>query len=864
MAEFEELRLTVNLVDNASAGLSRIRTEIGALTQVTTRMTAGLAGASTGVTNLGGVMQRNAPAMRSLRTEVTALNRSAENLGRGLIEMATAFTQGRAALPQLAEGLFTSVSAVRSLGLGLRVLAPAAAGVGLAIAGLGTAVVLGAAAFVTYSIFAFRFAKEMDGLARTGKALGSSFGDVRNMQNVARQYGMASETLINNLAGLQKAQVDLHQNGSRLRADLLSKGMDPKWISDIQRETEGWKASNMVREKGLQIEKELIAKGWNPRAARGMINELAQMMGMDKGIFDRKPMRPLDPRVEAELGRIEVLSRDISEAWGRIGDQIESMKLELLSAGLPVVKGILKWFDEKIDAIKRMYDDFIEWYSPRSETNKRLKEERDKELAAPPKMGPYGPRQRGFTLPHLQRQSFTGGNDNNPLLHRASFTTERLVEDTEENTSQLEKLTSQLEKINAYFDYSRSVGGGTGSGGAGAGAGRGGGAAGARGGGAGARGGGGAHDHGTGSGGNVQMSGGEKLASGYFAPITSSKAGGGLGGTSASMGAGAHGGDDLMAPHGSPVHAIKDGKIERYGRDNQGGMTMTVRHSDGTSSTYMHLSKRISPVGSAVKGGETIGASGTANGVPHLHFEMRDAKGQRVSPRDTLGVTRAAREAEAAKQKQEPPKPVEPEKKSDAGGADSAPYAAAARPLSRNGELANFDPSTGEKIDRGMIGGSGPSPYDAFRRSENIEDWRETQRGNSGGRGKLSNLLGAHWTKRPEIASWREDWGNTTPDVAPNLLNKALGYDSIPNAPPGEYKPKRLSMEHVLNSLDRGALNENSASGSLKVNVTAPPGTEVNASGGGLFKNPTTERSTEIPYNGPSTASTARQYMGGQ
>lgn len=128
-------------------------------------------------------------------------------------------------------------------------------------------------------------------------------------------------------------------------------------------------------------------------------------------------------------------------------------------------------------------------------------------------------------------------------------------------------------------------------------------------------------------------------------PVTGTSLGGGVGGTSASMGRGRHQGDDIMAPAGSSVRASKDGVIERIGTDNWGTPAVTVRHPDGTYSRYLHLGEVQSKVGDEVKGGQQIGLSGRANGVAHLHYEMwrgrpNRAGSQLLDPRQIHGWNR--------------------------------------------------------------------------------------------------------------------------------------------------------------------------------------------------------------------------------
>ena len=233
MAEFEELRLTVNLVDNASAGLQRIRSEIGQLTTTANAMTTALASASSGMTNLGTSAGRAAPGVRTLEQEMKALQHSAGDATRGLVTMGTAF-RGLSALPQIAAGMRDMAGGVSGVAESLAVLAPHATHATLAIGGLAVGVIGLGAAVVAYGVTVFKFAKEMDQLSRTAKTLGMSFAEVKNAVDVGRRYGQTAEGVLGNMAGLQKAVTDLAQGGSKLREELVGKGLDPNLAQSIR------------------------------------------------------------------------------------------------------------------------------------------------------------------------------------------------------------------------------------------------------------------------------------------------------------------------------------------------------------------------------------------------------------------------------------------------------------------------------------------------------------------------------------------------------------------------------------------------------------------------------------------------------
>ncbi len=96
-----------------------------------------------------------------------------------------------------------------------------------------------------------------------------------------------------------------------------------------------------------------------------------------------------------------------------------------------------------------------------------------------------------------------------------------------------------------------------------------------------------------------------------------------------------HTGLDFAAPTGTPVRSLQSGTVTAAGWNTAYGWRMKVRHADGTSTWYCHLSKMYKGVGIKVAAGTTIGAVGsTGNSTgPHLHLEVRNAANVPLNPR---------------------------------------------------------------------------------------------------------------------------------------------------------------------------------------------------------------------------------------
>ena len=96
-----------------------------------------------------------------------------------------------------------------------------------------------------------------------------------------------------------------------------------------------------------------------------------------------------------------------------------------------------------------------------------------------------------------------------------------------------------------------------------------------------------------------------------------------------------HYGIDYAAPTGTPVDAVGSGVVIFSGRRGEYGNLIIIRHRNGYSTRYGHLSRFSKAIrrGARVAQGDVIGyvgSTGLATG-PHLHFEMR-INGRPVNP----------------------------------------------------------------------------------------------------------------------------------------------------------------------------------------------------------------------------------------
>ena len=86
-----------------------------------------------------------------------------------------------------------------------------------------------------------------------------------------------------------------------------------------------------------------------------------------------------------------------------------------------------------------------------------------------------------------------------------------------------------------------------------------------------------------------------------------------------------HSGMDFRAPAGSAARVTAAGTVTSAGWNGGYGRMVEVRHANGFSTRYGHLSKILVKEGQELSAGDVIGkvgSSGRSTG-PHLHYEVR-------------------------------------------------------------------------------------------------------------------------------------------------------------------------------------------------------------------------------------------------
>ena len=95
-----------------------------------------------------------------------------------------------------------------------------------------------------------------------------------------------------------------------------------------------------------------------------------------------------------------------------------------------------------------------------------------------------------------------------------------------------------------------------------------------------------------------------------------------------------HGGIDIGAERGTPVHAPAAGTVAFAGSHAEYGLTVMVEHGEDLKTIYGHLSKTLVAQGQKVARGAELGLTGNSgrSSGPHLHYEIL-VNGRSVNPR---------------------------------------------------------------------------------------------------------------------------------------------------------------------------------------------------------------------------------------
>lgn len=103
-----------------------------------------------------------------------------------------------------------------------------------------------------------------------------------------------------------------------------------------------------------------------------------------------------------------------------------------------------------------------------------------------------------------------------------------------------------------------------------------------------------------------------------------------------------HTGIDLIVTEGTPVLAAASGRVVLVDEVSGYGLTVLVDHGGGWQTLYAHLFEIAVRPGEAVQRGQPLGRVGDSGRAttPHLHFEIRQRRGERMVALDPGPILR--------------------------------------------------------------------------------------------------------------------------------------------------------------------------------------------------------------------------------
>ena len=103
-----------------------------------------------------------------------------------------------------------------------------------------------------------------------------------------------------------------------------------------------------------------------------------------------------------------------------------------------------------------------------------------------------------------------------------------------------------------------------------------------------------------------------------------------------------HTGLDLIVTEGTPVLAAAAGRVRLVDEVSGYGLMVLVDHGDGWQTLYAHLFEIAVQPGEEVQRGQPLGRVGESGraSTPHLHFEIRQRRGERLVALDPAPILR--------------------------------------------------------------------------------------------------------------------------------------------------------------------------------------------------------------------------------
>ncbi|QIG93805.1 N-acetylmuramoyl-L-alanine amidase [Bradyrhizobium sp. 6(2017)] len=307
--EQEELRLTVTLADNASAGLTKLNEEVKLL------------GSGAGQQHL-----------EKFKRETGELQQKIKGLGNEIGET------------------------FKGLGMLRGGLAAGAAGLAL----FGFEIMRQSKALVEY-------AEKIRTLNQQAKQIGVSPSQYKDVIEQLKAFGISGETAANSVSAVSAKIADLQRQGSQLRLELLKNaGPDAQSVANMQayldRLTHAKDITtqlNIIREGGEQVYRNAIRAGASEQEAANRRNNFWQLQGYNAQLAAAGALTKLSAEEQKLADARQANAVALANQWGQVtkkyDDLVESMKqpfIPYLITALKLAEGALDSLTKKITQVQ--------------------------------------------------------------------------------------------------------------------------------------------------------------------------------------------------------------------------------------------------------------------------------------------------------------------------------------------------------------------------------------------------------------------------------------------------------------------------------------------------------------------------------
>ncbi len=302
-SEQEELRLTVTLVDNATAGLDKLRE---------------------GLKELGGGHGGGNKHLQKFTEEQKAVSEVTKKMTGELGE------------------------AFKSLGM-LR-LGFVGGAAGLALFGFEMA---------RQTKALIEYADKIRALNQQARQFGVNPAQLKDVTEQLQAFGISGETAAASIGEISAKIADLQRVGSQLRLNLMRQaGHDPQTVKNmedyIDRLTHAKTVAeelNTIREGGLQVEKNALAAGYSAQEAANRRNMFWQMQGYNAQLANAGRLEQLSKKEQELADGRQKQAEALANQWGQVQKKYETLVESLQQPFIPYLITALKTAEGILDSI---------------------------------------------------------------------------------------------------------------------------------------------------------------------------------------------------------------------------------------------------------------------------------------------------------------------------------------------------------------------------------------------------------------------------------------------------------------------------------------------------------------------------------